>query len=69
MVREDIHVDEAVLKAGDHHGSTYYQHMHFRDMVLAGRNDPQVSVADGLWSVLIGEAAEESANTGQAISL
>ena len=67
--REDIEVDEAILRAGDHHGSTFYQHQRFRDMVLAGRSEPEVSIEDGLWSVLVGEAAEESALSGKSVKV
>lgn len=67
--RETVEVPHHILAAGDHHGSTYFQHERFRDLVLRGEGEPEVSLADGLWSVLVGEAAEESARTGQAIDL
>ena len=66
---EEIEVDEEILQAGDHHGSTYYQHQRFRDLIVTGTGEPEVSLADGYWSVLVGEAAEESARTGKAVSL
>ncbi len=69
ITREEINVDRAVLQAGDHHGSTYFQHQKFRDLVKSGRGSPDVSLNDGLWSVLVGEAAEQSARTGQAVAL
>ncbi|MFZ1814343.1 MAG: Gfo/Idh/MocA family oxidoreductase [Rhizobiaceae bacterium] len=65
----DIEVDHTILAAGDHHGSTYYQHQRFLDLVRSGKGEPEVSAMDGLWSVAIGAAAEESARTGQAIPL
>lgn len=68
-VAEDLQVDPEVLGAGDHHGSTYYQHMRFADLVRAGTGSPEVTAEDGLWSVLVGAAAEESARTGQAIRI
>ncbi len=64
-----IEVDEKILQAGDHHGSTFYQHQRFRDLIISGKNQPEVSIEDGLWSVLIGEAAELSAKTGRAVDL
>lgn len=67
--REPVEVDHAVLAAGDHHGSTFYQHQRFRDLVLSGQGTPEVSLHDGLWSVIVGEAAEESARSGQAIDI
>ncbi len=68
-IREEIHVDEKILNAGDHHGSTFFQHERFLDLVRTGKGAPEVSLSDGYWSVLVGEAAEESARSGQAIDL
>lgn len=70
----DIPVDKALLAAGDHNGSTFYQHQKFFEMAKAFKAGdknakPEVSLADGLKAVLIGLAAEESAKTGVAISL
>ena len=67
--REEIDVEELVLAAGDHHGSTYYQHERFRDLVKNGGSVPEVSLHDGLWSVIVGEAAELSARTGQSVEV
>jgi len=64
-----IEVDHQILGAGDHHGSTYYQHQKFRNLVLSGNGRPEVTLEDGLWSVLVGEAAEQSACSGQAVEL
>jgi predicted dehydrogenase len=66
---EEIEEDPRILRAGDHHGSTFYQHRRFFEMVRAGRTDPEVTLDDGLWSVRVGEAAELSARTGAAIDL
>ncbi|MGB3407104.1 MAG: Gfo/Idh/MocA family oxidoreductase [Jannaschia sp.] len=68
-VREVVHTPPELLIAGDHHGSTYYQHARFLDLVRSGTGQPEVSLEDGYWSVLVGEAAEESARSGQAIDL
>ncbi len=67
--REVVEVDERILRAGDHHGSTYYQHARFRDLVRSGAGAPEVSLADGYWSVLVGEAAERSIRTHRVIDL
>ena len=69
-----IPVDPALLAAGDHNGSTFYQHQKFFNMACrfkAGDASaaPEVSLTDGLKAVLIGLAAQESAKTGAAISL
>lgn len=68
-VREVVHTPAELLIAGDHHGSTFYQHQRFIDLVRRGTGVPEVSLSDGYWSVLVGEAAEESARSGQAIDL
>jgi len=67
--RSRITVDEAILRAGDHHGSTFFQHRKFLDLVRTGQGTPEVTLEDGLWAVRIGEAAELSARTGQAVAL
>ncbi len=67
-VRRPVHVDEKILQAGDHHGSTYFQHLGFHKAVTAG-GKVDVTLEDGLKSVLIGLAAEQSAREGRAISL
>ena len=67
--RAEVEVDHGILAAGDHHGSTYYQHLRFRDLVREGSGEPEVTLLDGLWSVVVGEAAEESARTGQAVDV
>jgi myo-inositol 2-dehydrogenase / D-chiro-inositol 1-dehydrogenase len=66
--RRDVPVDETILRAGDHHGSTYYQHQGFHRAVTKG-GAVEVSLADGLKAVMIGLAAEASAKTGKAVPL
>jgi predicted dehydrogenase len=67
-VRRRVHVDEAILKAGDHHGSTYFQHLGFRSAVLEG-GPVAVSMTDGLKAVAIGLAAERSAKERRAVRI
>lgn len=64
----DIPVDPQLLAAGDHNGSTFYQHQKFL-AVLQGQGQVEVSLADGLAAVVIGLAAEHSAQTGQVVDL
>lgn len=66
--REEVEVDETVLAAGDHHGSTYYQHQKFIEMVRCS-GAPEVSLEDGLKAVMMGAAAEESVRTGRVVEL
>ena len=68
-VREIVPTPPELLIAGDHHGSTFFQHERFLRLVREGGTVPDVTLADGYWSVLVGEAAEESARSGQAIDL
>ena len=64
----DVPVDPVALAAGDHNGSTFYQHQKF-NAVVQGQGRVEVSLHDGLAAVLMGLAAQESARTGQAIDL
>jgi len=66
--RKEVTVDPLILAAGDHHGSTFYQHQRFQQVVL-GNGEIEVSLEDGAQAVLLGLAAQESIKTGQAISL
>ena len=63
----DIPVDPALLEAGDHNGSTFYQHEGFLAVVRGERQLPDVSLDDGWKAVAMGLAAQESARTGQSI--
>lgn len=64
----EVPVDPALLEAGDHNGSTYYQHARFAD-VVRGRGTVEVGLSDGIWAVQMGLAAQRSAQTGQAVEL
>jgi myo-inositol 2-dehydrogenase / D-chiro-inositol 1-dehydrogenase len=69
-----IPVDEQLLAAGDHNGSTFYQHQHFFELIkqfqtTGHHRGAQVSLTDGIKAVVIGLAAEHSAKTGLAIDL
>jgi myo-inositol 2-dehydrogenase / D-chiro-inositol 1-dehydrogenase len=67
-VRRSVPVDEAILRAGDHHGSTYYQHLGFNRAITQG-SKVDVTLEDGLKAVVIGLAAEKSARSGKAVLL
>ncbi len=65
-----IPVPADLLAAGDHNGSTYFQHRRFFDLVRGVVDQPvEVTLEDGLKAVLIGLAAEESARSGVAVDL
>jgi myo-inositol 2-dehydrogenase/D-chiro-inositol 1-dehydrogenase len=53
---------------GFHGGSSYIEHVRFLDCVRNGRG-PEVTVADGLWSVAMGVAAHRSIADGNPVQL
>jgi predicted dehydrogenase len=65
-IESEIPVDPTILEAGDHNGSTYYQHVGFYKAVTEGAA-VEVTVEDGLKAVVIGMAAQESIRTGQVV--
>ncbi len=64
----ELPIDPVLLLAGDHNGSTYYQHARF-NAVVRGEGAPEVSLDDGWWAVAMGLAAQESARSGRAVNL
>jgi len=62
----EVPVDPALLAAGDHNGSTFYQHRNFAAVVENGA-PVEVGLTDGWWAVAMGMAAQISAQTGQAV--
>jgi len=67
-ITSDIPVDPELLAAGDHNGSTFYQHQRFND-VIRGKGSVEVTLNDGRRAVEIGLAAQQSAATGCAVLL
>ena len=63
----EVPVDPHLLEAGDHNGSTYYQHRWFLE-VLRGQSQVEVTLSDGWWAVAMGMAAQHSARTGRAVT-
>ncbi|MBT0957274.1 Gfo/Idh/MocA family oxidoreductase [Alphaproteobacteria bacterium KMM 3653] len=64
----DIPVDPTILAAGDHNGSTFYQHAKF-NAVVRGEGEVEVTLRDGLRAVQMGQAAQEAALTGTSVTL
>ncbi|MCG7622270.1 Gfo/Idh/MocA family protein [Epibacterium sp. Ofav1-8] len=65
----DIPVDPALLEAGDHNGSTFYQHQGFLELVRGVRSQPDVSLDDGRMAVLMGMAAQMSMQQHRAVEI
>ena len=65
---EHVTVDKDVLAAGDHHGATYFQ-LHDFHAALVGGTPPLIDAVDGLRSVEMGAAAQQSIATGQPVAL
>jgi len=66
--RIELPVDAALLAAGDHNGSTFYQHERFLQVVRAGAR-PEVTLTDGAQAVAIGLAAQRAAETGRPVAI
>jgi myo-inositol 2-dehydrogenase/D-chiro-inositol 1-dehydrogenase len=65
---ETVLVEEALLKAGAHHGSTYYEHVGFKHAVCAD-GPVDVTVEDGLKAVVLGLAAQASATNRRVVEI
>ncbi len=63
-----IPVDPTLLDAGDHNGSTFYQHKKFYDVVRS--NAPvEVDLYDGIWAVRMGLAAQLSSIENRSVKM
>ena len=65
---ETVKTDAAALKAGSHHGSTFYQLSDFHHALCTG-GPATVTALDGLRSVEMGAAAHRSIETGLPVTL
>jgi predicted dehydrogenase len=61
-------LDAQLAHAGAHHGSTFFEHLAFRDAVR-GNAAPLVGAEAGALAVAMGVAGERSAREGRAIGL
>lgn len=66
--RSHVAVDEAILQAGHHHGSTFYEHQKFYS-ALVDNGPVEVTAHDGLMAVAIGLAAETSAREKRVVEM
>jgi predicted dehydrogenase len=67
-VAVEIPVDPRLLEAGDHNGSTFYQHERFA-RAAQGTGPIEVGFDDGWWAAAMGIAAQQSAVSGQAVDI
>lgn len=65
---EHVETPQDALAAGDHHGATCFQLRDFHSVLVSG-GAPALSAADGLHSVQMGAAAQQSIATGLPVEL
>jgi predicted dehydrogenase len=63
-----VSVPEAALKAGSHHGASYFQHLDFETALREGKS-ATVSAWDGLMAVAMGLAAQQSIEEGRPVMM
>lgn len=63
---ETVELDETLIAAGDHHGSTFFQHQKFCQMVREGGR-PEVTLDDGLRAVMMGIKAQQAAERRKVV--
>jgi len=64
----EIAMDERVKHTGFHHGSSFLEHREFINAIRECK-PPAVTTRDGLMSVLVGLAGQQSIETGQAVDI
>jgi predicted dehydrogenase len=65
--KSDLGYTRQIEQSG-HHGSTYYEHIAFIDQ-LEGKTSDSATALQGLWSVVVASAAQQSMAEGQAINI
>jgi predicted dehydrogenase len=66
-ITTDVPIDHALLMAGDHHGSTFFQHEKFLK-VVHGTGSVEVTVDDGGKAVKMGLAAQLAASENRVVT-
>jgi predicted dehydrogenase len=64
----EFKVDPRAKLLGAHHGSTFFEHLAFRDAIRSG-GKPIVSAADGALAVAVGAAGERSVRERRPVEL
>ena len=57
-----------LIEQSGHHGATYFEHIALMDQ-LDGKQVDCATVQQGLWSMIVASAAQESMRSGQAINI
>lgn len=65
---EAVLIPPDILETGNHGGSSFFEHILFHD-AIEGKDVAIPEVADGLWSVVIGVAGEESLRRGEPVQV
>ena len=60
--------DSHIPHVGMHHGASYLEHVDFLDSIRSG-SPAKVTYEDGLWSVIVGEAAHRSIDERRAVEI
>ena len=63
-----VSTDPRVKYEGMHYGSSYLEQLHFIAAINSG-SKPEVSCADGYWSVAVGLAAQKAISEGQVVAV
>ncbi|MEO1421024.1 MAG: Gfo/Idh/MocA family oxidoreductase [Pseudomonadota bacterium] len=58
----------AVVEGSGHHGATWFEHLAFYDQ-LEGKTVDCATAVEGLWSVLVATAAQQSAASGMPVEI
>ena len=58
----------ALIEQSGHHGATYYEHVAFMDQ-LEGKQVDAATPLQGLWSMIVASAAQESMARGQSVDI
>jgi predicted dehydrogenase len=67
-VEKVVEVDEAIMAAGSHHGSTYFEHLGFKAAIESNAT-VEVTIQDGLKAVALGLAAQASATRRRVMEM
>jgi myo-inositol 2-dehydrogenase / D-chiro-inositol 1-dehydrogenase len=58
----------AVIERSGHHGATYFEHVQFIDSIETGQTSA-ATAAEGLWSIIVACAAQDSIRRGEVVSI